>query len=84
MEHVSKTLQTLLDELRSEKDSEVSMLAEVLPQYVTDHNDKQAYRDIDKQVNALARSWDRMISLIEKTAGKAETIENSVESFYGD
>lgn len=64
MDHISETLQSLANDLRQRKDSEVSELAFVLPQYVQDHNDTAAYRAIDKQVNALARAYDRMIALL--------------------
>lgn len=84
MEHISTVLSSVLDDLRANRDSEVMMLAETLPQYATDHNDKAAYRDIDRQVNALARAWDRMISLVEQTVPKVQKIETSVVSFYGD
>lgn len=83
MELPSTTLLDLLNQLRAQRDSEVSMAAEVLPQYVTDHNNKAAYRQIDRQVNALARAWDRMIALIERTQLAAEKIEASCENFNG-
>lgn len=84
MTHISDTLEQLREELQSARDSEVSMLAEVLPQYVQDHNNKAAYRDIDQQVNALARAIDRMIAKLGKWQAEAEKIEQSVENFYGD
>ncbi len=83
-EHISTVLEELAAELSKRKDSEVEGLSFVLPQYVADHNDKAAYRAIDKQVNALAKAYDRMIALIEKTAKQAQVIEQSVDSFYGD
>jgi hypothetical protein len=60
------------------------MAADVAGQYVTDHNDKEAYRAIDREVNRLAKAWDRMITLLDKTIAKAEAIEGSCENFYGD
>jgi hypothetical protein len=84
IEHVSEQLAAIVADLRSRRDNEVSMAAEILPQYVTDHNDKAAYRAIDRQVNALARAWDRMIALVERTEVRAIQIEVSCENFYGD
>jgi hypothetical protein len=84
MTHVTAALDELLDELRANRDSEVATLAEVLPQYVTDHNDREAYKDIDRRVNALAQVWDKMIALLERTSKRAAEIEASVDSFYGD
>ena len=81
---ISDALHAMSVDLASRRDSEVQELSFVLPQYVTDHNDKQAYRDIDKQVNALARAYDRLISLLEKTSTQSRRIESSVDSFYGD
>jgi hypothetical protein len=83
MEHVSDQLYEILADLRKNRDSEVSMAGEVAVQYL-DHYDKPAYREIDRQVAQLARSWDRMIRLVEKTAVAAEKIEASCEGFYGD
>ena len=84
MEHVTETLSGILEELRKNRDNEISTTAEVLGQYVTDHSDKQAYKNIDRQVNQLARAWDRMIALLERTVTPAEKIEGSCENFYGD
>ena len=84
MDHVSETVQDLLETLRQNRDNEVSMAAEVLPQYITDHNDKDAYREVDRQVNRLARQWDAMIRLLERTLPKIEKIEQGCENFYGD
>jgi hypothetical protein len=84
MTHVADALDELLDELRANRDSEVATLAEVLPQYVQDHNDREAYKDIDRQVNAPAQAWDKMIALLERTAKRASKIEDSVDGFYGD
>lgn len=82
--HVADTLREMRAELFAARDNEISMASEVFSQYITDHNDKQAYRDMDKQVNKLARSWDRMIAKLDKWAGEAEEIEASCENFYGD
>jgi flagellar motility protein MotE (MotC chaperone) len=82
--HVSDELAEMLRVFRERRDSEVSELAYVLPQYVTDPDDKQAYRDIDRQVNALARAFDRMIAKLEKWQAEAEKIEASVTCFYGE
>jgi hypothetical protein len=84
MEHVANSLRTLLSELRDNRDSEISMASEVLAQYVTDHRDRDAYRDNDRQVARLARAWDRMIALLERTVDKAERIEGGCENFYGN
>ncbi len=84
MNHISTTLGELLADLRKNRDNEISMASEVLGQYVTDHNDTDAYREIDRQVNQLARSWDRMIAKLEKWEAEAIKIEESCENFYGD
>ena len=84
MERVSEKIQRMLEVFRCERDGELSMAEEVLCQYVTDHNDKAAYRAIDRQVNALAKAFDRMEKLLTDTIAKADKIENSVENFYGD
>ena len=81
---VSEQLHEMLATFEANRDNEVSMLAEVLPQYVTDHNDRDAYRRIDRQVNALSRALDKMIKLLATARDKAEAIESSVDSFYGD
>ena len=60
------------------------MASEVAGQYVTDHNDKSAFRRIDREVNVLAKSWDQMISLLERTVARAEKIETTPANFYGD
>ena len=83
-EHVSEVLKQMAEDLYKRRDNEVMMASEILPQYVTDHNDTAAYRAIDKQVTRLARSWDRMIALLRKTAEQAAKIEASCENFYGD
>lgn len=83
MEHVSATLNELREALAKARDNEISTAAEVLGQYVTDHNDTTAYRAIDRQVNQLARAWDRMIAKLEKWEAEAAKIEASCENFYG-
>lgn len=84
MEHVSTVLAELRARLIKDRDNEVQELAFILPQYVTDSNDTAAYRAIDRQVNQLARAWDRMITRLEKWEAEAEKIEASCENFYGD
>lgn len=84
MEHVSKTLNDLRNELFKARDSEIMAAQECGAQYITDHNDKAAWRDLDRSVNALARAWDKMIAKLEKWIKEAEAIESSVENFYGD
>jgi hypothetical protein len=66
------------------RDNEISMASKVLEQYVTDHNDKAAYREIDRKVNALAKAWDRMIDRLDRWHTEAVRIEGSVDNFYGD
>jgi hypothetical protein len=83
--HVSETIESMLTDFRLLRDREIEGLAFVLPQYVADHNDKQAYRDIGRQVNQLARSLDRMIAALTQWQKKAKAIEQSCEkNFYGD
>lgn len=82
--HVSETIAEMLETFRAQRDNEVSMLAEVLPQYLTDHNNSAAYRAIDRQVDQLAKSLDRMIAFLEKAEQQASRIESSCENFYGE
>ncbi len=84
MDHVSETLNDLREAMVKARDNEISTASEVLAQYVTDHNDKDAYRQIDRQVNQLAKAWDKMIARLEKWGSEAEKIESSCEGFYGD
>lgn len=84
MEHVSEVLSNLRETLAKARDNEISEAVFILPQYVTDHNDKAAYREIDRKVNALAKAWDKMIAKLEKWEVEAEKVEASVENFYGD
>lgn len=84
MEHVSTTLSTMRAELYAARDNQISMASEVAGQYVTDHNDRDAYRAIDREVTRLARAWDRMIACLDKWEAEAKRIEASCENFYGD
>lgn len=84
IEHVSDALSDIRAQLVKARDNEIMMANEVLRQYVTDHNDASAYRAIDKQVNQLARAWDRMIVKLDKWEWEAVKIEASCENFYGD
>ena len=84
-ERISETLDDILTWLHANRDNEVQMCAEILPQYIQDHNDKQAYRDVDKQVKALGKAWDKMITLITKARQQVAAIENQPDiNFYGD
>ncbi len=84
MKHISEVLDELQSALVAARDSEISTAAEVLTQYITDHQDKAAYRRVDRQVTRLALAWDRMIGRLEKWQAEALKIEASCESFYGD
>lgn len=84
IDHVSNALINLRAELFQARDNEISVASEVLSQYITDHTDKQAYKDIDRQVNRLAKAWDKMIAKLDKWAAEAEAIEASCDNFYGD
>jgi hypothetical protein len=84
MDHVSDTLNELREALQKARDNEISTARECLGQYVTDHRDTAAYRQIDRQVNQLAKAWDRMIARLDKWQTEAATIEASCENFYGD
>lgn len=83
MEHVSTELARLACELATRRDGEIATASEVLTQYITYPN-ASAYREVEQQVNALARSWDRMIAKLDKWREEAEKIEASVMNFYGD
>lgn len=82
--HVSQMLNQALDELRANRDNELSMYGEVLSQYVTNHNNKSAYRENDRKVNKLAKAFDRMERFLERAAKQAEAIELSADNYYGD
>jgi hypothetical protein len=84
MTHITETINELLAELRNDRDNEIMTANEVLGQYVTDHNERKKKREDDRQVNQLAKAWDKMIVLLEQTAAKSEKIEQSCENFYGD
>lgn len=84
IDKVSVTLGQLRNDLVKARDNEVSMASECLAQYVTDHNDRQAYKNIDHQVNQLAKAWDKMIAQLEKWEYAAQKIEDSCENFYGN
>lgn len=81
---VATILGQLHDELSKARDSEIQTASEGLAQYITDHNDKAAWRENDKAVNRLAKAWDKMISKLEKWQAEAEQVEASCENFYGD
>lgn len=83
MTHISEQLADIHAELLKNRDNEVSIAQEVLVQYITDPC-AQAYRDVDRQVNALARAYDRMIASVAKWEASARKIEQSCENFYGD
>lgn len=84
MKHVSQVLNQMHEELSKARDNEVSMASECGAQYITDHNDRDAYRRLDREVNTLARAWDKMIAKLEKWEQEALKIENQPENFYGD
>ena len=81
---VSEEIGAMLDTFRGNRDSEIQALAEVLPQYITDHNDRDAWWNCDRQVNKLATALDKMIARLAKWQTEAQKIEASVENFYGD
>lgn len=82
--HVSNVLGELRDNLQKKRDNEVSIAHEVGSQYITDHNDRDAFKRLDRSVNQLARAWDRMIARLDKWIADAERIETSCDNFYGD
>ena len=84
MEHIADKLTELRNELFRNRDNEIAMLDEVLNSYVSHWNDEDQHRENERQVNALTRAIDRMLALLDKTIAQATTIENSVDSFYGD
>ena len=84
MEHVSDTLASMRADLMAARDNEIMMASEVAVQYITDHHDTAAYRAVDREVNRLARAWDRMIARLEKWEAEARKIEQACENFYGD
>lgn len=80
---ISDILNDLASDVDDKGDEEVSLLSEVLPQYVQDHNDAAAYRDIDRQVNALSRAYQRIVTKITKCADDVKKIEKSID-IYGE
>jgi wobble nucleotide-excising tRNase len=84
MDHVSDTIAQLREDMVKARDNEISEASFVGSQYITDHNDRAAYAALDKQVNQLARAWDKMIARLEKWEAEALKIEQSCEGFYGD
>lgn len=80
---VSELLEQLAEDFFKRRDYEL-MAAQDAYQYITDHRDRAAFREVDRQINALARAWDRMIDKLQKWAKEARAIERSVPSFYGD
>jgi hypothetical protein len=79
-----ETLETLLAELRKNRDSEISMADEVMVQFITDHNDKAAFREKDRAIAKLASAYDRMEALLVRTLKQAEKIESSCYSYTGE
>jgi hypothetical protein len=84
MEHVSTTLANMRAELCKARDNEITMASECAGQYVTDRHDTEAFHAIDREVNRLARAWDKMIARLDKWQAEAEKIESQCENFYGD
>lgn len=84
MEHVSVTLADMRAELYKARDNELMMASDCAGQYITDHHDTEAFDAIDREVNRLARAWDKMIARLDKWQAEAEKIEASCENFYGD
>ena len=82
--HISKMLEQKAAELRKKRDSELMLASEVALQYITDHHDREAFRRADREATKLARAWDQMIALLERTAQRASEIEQKCENFYGD
>lgn len=82
--HVSSQLKEMRDDLFKRRDNEVTMAHEVGSQYITDHNDAAAWRDLDRSTNRLARAWDKMIARLDKWIIEAEKIEASADNFYGN
>lgn len=81
---VAEILSQLHDELSKARDNEISMASECLAQYVTDHNNKEAWKDNKRAVNRLAKAWDKMIAKLDKWQAEASAIEASADNFYGD
>lgn len=81
---VSDTLGEMLKTFTARCGEEVCEFGSVLVQYITDHNDKAAFRRVDRNVAKLSRAFDRMIAKLTKWQAEALKIEQSVENFYGD
>lgn len=81
---VAEILSQLHDELSKARDNEIQTASECLAQYVTDHNDKEAWKDNERAVNRLAKAWDKMITKLDKWQAEASAIEASADNFYGD
>jgi two-component sensor histidine kinase len=82
--HISDLLAACAKDMRDRRDNEISTAGEVLVQYITDHNDKAAFQEVDRKVNALARAYDRMIVKLDKWTEEARKIEESCDNLYGD
>ena len=82
MVNVIERLKELRDQVSNERDSELEGLAYVLPQYVTDHRDRTAYRQIDRQCNALARAIDRTIAVLDRAIADVEKAEGKINSEF--
>jgi hypothetical protein len=81
----SERLRELAIETDKMREQEVTLAEEVLPQYIIDHNDREAWRDVDRQVNALNRQWEKLVSVIEKAADAVRKIESDPNvNLYGE
>ena len=83
-ERISGIIRGLARDIERKKDSEVSEYQSCAVQYITDHRDRDSYRAIERNASRLARAYDRMVKLLDRTALNVELIEDSVTSFYGD
>lgn len=81
---VAETLNAMRNELLAARDDEIMQASECLAQYVTDHNDKSAWRENERTVDRLTKAWDKMIAKLDKWTTEASTIEASAANFYGD
>jgi uncharacterized protein with von Willebrand factor type A (vWA) domain len=81
---ISELLKDAREHLARNRDNEVMTASEVLSQYITDHNDKEAYRENERQVNRLTKAIDKMIAKLQRWEAEANTIESSCGNFYGD
>ena len=84
MIHISEMLEAKAAELRKERDSEVMMASEVAVQYISNSQDREAFKRADREATKLAKAWDQMIALLERAAQRAFEIEQKCENFYGD